>query len=42
VGVEEAFSDLKVRDAMNEMWRDEGVQRAVYKGHEFALHDNLN
>ncbi|OJJ60658.1 hypothetical protein ASPSYDRAFT_29187 [Aspergillus sydowii CBS 593.65] len=42
VGAEEAFSDLKVRDAMNEMWRDEGVQRAVSKGHEFALHDNLN
>ncbi|KAL4782409.1 guanine nucleotide binding protein, alpha subunit [Aspergillus varians] len=42
VGVEEAFSDLKVRDAMNEMWNDDGVQKAVSKGHEFALHDNLN
>jgi guanine nucleotide-binding protein subunit alpha len=42
VGVEEAFSDLRVRDAMNEMWKDGGVQKAVSKGHEFALHDNLN
>ncbi|KAL4931205.1 guanine nucleotide-binding protein subunit alpha [Aspergillus undulatus] len=42
VGVEEAFSDLKVRDAMTEMWNDGGVQKAVSKGHEFALHDNLN
>ncbi|KAI9374294.1 guanine nucleotide binding protein, alpha subunit [Aspergillus egyptiacus] len=42
VGVEEAFSDLKVRDAMKDMWNDSGVQKAVSKGHEFALHDNLN
>ncbi|KAL2854921.1 guanine nucleotide binding protein, alpha subunit [Aspergillus pseudoustus] len=42
VGIDEAFSDLRVRDAMNEMWNDGGVQKAVSKGHEFALHDNLN
>ncbi|KAL3456361.1 guanine nucleotide binding protein, alpha subunit [Aspergillus heterothallicus] len=42
VGIDEAFSDLKVRDAMTEMWKDGGVQKAVSKGHEFALHDNLN
>jgi len=24
------------------MWQDKGVQKAVAKGHEFALHDNLN
>ncbi|KAL2834973.1 guanine nucleotide binding protein, alpha subunit [Aspergillus cavernicola] len=42
VGIDEAFSDLKVRDAMNDMWNDSGVQKAVSKGHEFALHDNLN
>ncbi|KAL3482369.1 guanine nucleotide binding protein, alpha subunit [Aspergillus californicus] len=42
VGVEEAFSDLKVRDSMTDMWNDSGVQKAVSKGHEFALHDNLN
>ncbi|KAL4870982.1 hypothetical protein BDV12DRAFT_41335 [Aspergillus spectabilis] len=42
VGIDDAFSDTKVRDAMNEMWIDSGVQKAVSKGHEFALHDNLN
>ncbi|KAJ5863598.1 uncharacterized protein N7529_005514 [Penicillium soppii] len=41
VGSDEAFSDLKVRDAMRAMWQDEGVQKAVARGHEFALHDNL-
>ncbi|KKK15754.1 hypothetical protein P175DRAFT_0180027 [Aspergillus ochraceoroseus IBT 24754] len=42
VGNDEAFSDLEVRDAMNEMWKDIGVQKAVSRGHEFALHDNLH
>ncbi|KAF9893057.1 hypothetical protein FE257_012468 [Aspergillus nanangensis] len=42
VGSEEAFSDLKVRDSMRDMWNDEGVQKAVARGHEFALHDNLH
>ncbi|GLI73109.1 hypothetical protein PoHVEF18_001319 [Penicillium ochrochloron] len=41
VGSDEAFSDLKIRDAMREMWNDAGVQKAVARGHEFALHDNL-
>ncbi|KAK5800581.1 hypothetical protein VI817_002793 [Penicillium citrinum] len=41
VGSDEAFSDLKVRDAMRGMWKDAGVQKAVARGHEFALHDNL-
>ncbi|KAJ5103364.1 hypothetical protein N7532_003893 [Penicillium argentinense] len=41
VGSDEAFSDLKVRDAMRGMWKDSGVQQAVARGHEFALHDNL-
>lgn len=41
VGSDEAFSDLSVRDAMREMWSDSGVQKAVARGHEFALHDNL-
>ncbi|KAF4218155.1 hypothetical protein CNMCM8980_009933 [Aspergillus fumigatiaffinis] len=41
VGSDEAFSDYKVRDAMREMWVDAGVQKAVSRGHEFALHDNL-
>lgn len=42
VGSDDAFSDLKVRDAMRTMWRDGGVQKAVARGHEFALHDNLS
>ncbi|CAI7613220.1 unnamed protein product [Penicillium pancosmium] len=41
VGSDEAFSNLKIRDAMRGMWRDSGVQKAVARGHEFALHDNL-
>lgn len=41
VGSDEAFSDLTVRDAMREMWKDAGVQKAVARGHEFALHDNM-
>jgi len=36
-----AFGDLEVRDAMKGMWLDSGVQKAVTRGHEFALHDNL-
>ncbi|KAF4761146.1 hypothetical protein N7455_002307 [Penicillium solitum] len=42
VGSDEAFSDLEVRDAMRAMWKDDGVQKAVARGHEFALHDNLH
>lgn len=42
VGSEEAFSDLTIRDAMRNMWKDAGVQKAVARGHEFALHDNLH
>lgn len=41
VELDQAFSDLEVREAMKEMWRDAGVQKAVSRGHEFALHDNL-
>ncbi|RMJ28279.1 hypothetical protein PHISP_00842 [Aspergillus sp. HF37] len=42
VGSEEAFSDMKIHDAMRDMWNDAGVQKAVARGHEFALHDNLH
>jgi guanine nucleotide-binding protein subunit alpha, other len=42
VDADEAFSDENVRDAMKAMWLDSGVQLAVAKGHEFALHDNLS
>ena len=39
---DDAFSDETVKDAMKAMWLDAGVQQAVAKGHEFALHDNLS
>lgn len=42
VGSDEAFSNLTIRDAMKNMWSDAGVQKAVARGHEFALHDNLH
>jgi hypothetical protein len=42
VDADEAFSDENVKDAMKAMWLDSGVQQAVAKGHEFALHDNLS
>ena len=42
VGSDEAFADAQVGDAMRAMWRDAGVQKAVARGHEFALHDNLS
>lgn len=42
VGSDEAFSNLTIRDAMKDMWSDAGVQKAVARGHEFALHDNLH
>lgn len=28
-------------DAFKAMWKDAGVQLAIEKGHEYALHDNL-
>ena len=28
--------------AFKSLWTDHGVQQAVSKGHEYALHDNLN
>lgn len=42
LGADEAFSDLRVKDAMRQLWDDSGVQKAVARGHEFALHDNLH
>lgn len=42
VDADEAFSDENIKDAMEGMWLDAGVQMAVRKGHEFALHDNLS
>jgi guanine nucleotide-binding protein subunit alpha len=37
-----AFTDKDVKDAMAGMWLDAGVQKAVAKGHEYALNDNLS
>jgi guanine nucleotide-binding protein subunit alpha, other len=42
VDADDAFSDEYIKDAMKAMWLDAGVQQAVAKGHEFALHDNLS
>ncbi|KIW12166.1 hypothetical protein PV08_09441 [Exophiala spinifera] len=42
VDAHEAFRDKRVKEAMVTLWKDAGVQKAVAKGHEFALHDNLN
>ena len=42
VDAHEAFKDKNVKEAMVGLWRDTGVQKALTKGHEFALHDNLN
>jgi guanine nucleotide-binding protein subunit alpha len=36
------FTDKDVKDAMSGMWLDAGVQKAVAKGHEYALNDNLS
>ncbi|KIY01964.1 uncharacterized protein Z520_02102 [Fonsecaea multimorphosa CBS 102226] len=41
VDAHEAFRDKRVKEAMVALWKDAGVQKAVAKGHEFALHDNL-
>ena len=37
-----AFTDRKVKEAMSGMWLDAGVQKAIAKGHEYALNDNLS
>lgn len=42
VDAHDAFRDKRVKEAMVALWKDAGVQKAVAKGHEFALHDNLN
>lgn len=39
---EEAFKNENVKEAMLGMWQDPGVQKAIAKGHEFALNDNLH
>lgn len=39
---DQAFRDEAIKDAMAGMWLDGGVQKAVSKGHEYALNDNLS
>ncbi|ETN41952.1 uncharacterized protein HMPREF1541_03891 [Cyphellophora europaea CBS 101466] len=36
-----AFRDQRLKEAMLGLWKDDGVQQAVAKSHEFALNDNL-
>ena len=36
-----AFTDDTIKEAMAGMWLDPGLQKAVAKGHEYALNDNL-
>lgn len=36
------FTDEDVKDAMSGMWLDAGVKKAIAKGHEYALNDNLS
>lgn len=38
---DEAFSDIAIRDAVLDMWRDSGVHQAMRHGRDFALHDNV-
>lgn len=39
---ESAFRDLQTKEALHTLWADAGVQKAVSKGHEFALNDNMH
>lgn len=36
-----AFTDLKIKAAVQNLWNDSGTQHALSHGHEYALHDNL-
>jgi guanine nucleotide-binding protein subunit alpha len=40
IGPEESMP-LDCMNAFKSLWRDEGVQIAIRKGNEYALHDNL-
>ena len=42
VDAEDAFKDESVKEALRAIWKDTGVQKAVTKGHEFALNDNMH
>jgi len=36
------FTNMDVKKAMLNLWDDSGVKKAIAKGHEYALNDNLN
>ena len=40
IGTEDSMP-LDCMNAFKSLWRDEGVQTAIRKGNEYALHDNL-
>lgn len=42
VDADDAFTDEHVKAALRALWKDAGVQRAVLRGHEFALNDNMH
>lgn len=42
VDAEGAFKDDGIKEALRIFWKDGGVQKAVGKGHEFALNDNMH
>lgn len=39
---ESAFRDRQIREALKGLWLDGGIQKAVAKGHEYALNDNMH
>lgn len=42
IDAESAFRDKQVKQALRGLWVDAGVQKAVAKGHEYALNDNMH
>ena len=42
IDAESAFRDDEVKAALISLWRDAGIQKAVLKGHEYALNDNMH
>ena len=42
VDADGAFKDNAVKDALRIFWSDGGVHKAVARGHEFALNDNMH
>lgn len=39
---ESAFRDKQIKEALRGLWADAGIQKAVAKGHEYALNDNMH